>query len=437
MKVLTNSNKQAIDQAKNDDEAIIKHLASLDKLDYDRTRKNAAKELNIRPSTLDDLVSDYRAKANQQNSEFDEIDPWHEPINLADLLDEITATIQRFIILDTHQAQTASLWVCACWFADEINCAPILLINAPEKACGKTQLLTVLSKLAPRSIQAANISSSVLFRMIEKLKPTLFIDEIETMLNDNEELRGIINAGHTRDSAYVWRSVAKGDDFDPKSFNVWGMKAIAGINAVKLAETITSRSIIIQLRRKKPDENVQRLRHVEPNCFVNLKAKLARCAQDHFETIANCRPLLPDELGDRDQDNWEPLFQVANLADGHWPETAFLTSIRIQSDTQAPQSNSNELLADIKEIFELKSVIKISTSDLIQALCEDDEKSWATYNRGKQITPRQLSSKLKDYGISSKTLRINNYETAKGYELEMFNDAFQRYLKPIETTVTE
>lgn len=86
--------------------------------------------------------------------------------------------------------------------------------------------------------------------MIEAYQPTLFIDETETVLKDNEDLRGLIDAGHTRDSAYVWRSVAKGDDFEPKRFTVWSMKAIAGINAIKLAETVTSRAIVFQLRRK-------------------------------------------------------------------------------------------------------------------------------------------------------------------------------------------
>jgi putative DNA primase/helicase len=89
----------------------------------------------------------------------------------------------------------------------------------------------------------------------------LFIDEVETMLKDNEDLRGLINAGHTCDSAKVWRSVAKGDDFEPKCFSVWGMKAVAGINAIKLAETVTSRSIVFELRRKRAEENVTRLRH--------------------------------------------------------------------------------------------------------------------------------------------------------------------------------
>jgi len=428
MMVSTDSKEMTVNQPRNNDDEVIRRLAALKPLDYDRIRKESAKELNIRPATLDKQIKEAQSKSSKENSQFDDTEPWHEPINPAGLLDEITSTIQRFIVLDKHQAQAAALWVCACWFIDEIHCAPILLINAPERACGKTQLLTVLAKLAPRTAQASSISPSVLFRMIETYKPTLFIYEIETVLNDNEDLRGLINAGHTRDSAYVWRSVAKGDDFEPKCFTVWGMKAIAGINAIKLAETVTSRSIIIELRRKKADEIVERLRHAESDIFQILAAKLARFLDDFHEQVKDARPKLPDNLGDRDQDNWEPLFQIANVAGSHWVETALNAALSISNQTQSPQSSANELLADIKEIFDSKQTIKISTIDLINALCEDTEKSWCTYNRGKQLSPRQLSNKLKDYGITSKTIRFNSYETAKGYEAIQFNDAFERYL---------
>lgn len=411
-----------------DDDALIQHLARLKPLEYDRVRKDQAKVLGVQVSTLDKLVKAERETCHAKQSPFTDIDPWHEVVEPAQLLDEITQVIQRFIVLDKHQAEAAALWVTACWFVNEIQCAPIALINAPERACGKTQLLTVLGKLAPRTAQASSISPSVLFRMIEAYQPTLFIDEIETILKDNEDLRGLINAGHTRDSAYVWRSVAKGDDFEPKRFTVWGMKAIAGINAIKLAETVTSRSIVFELRRKRSDEKVDRLRQAEAGLFETLASKLARFSEDYASNVKQARPNLPNELGDRDQDNWEALLQIASVAGGHWFETATNVALKLSGTMQTPLSTAIELLADIQEIFESRKTVKISTSDLINALCEDAEKSWATYNRGKSLSPRQLSTKLRDYGIASKTIRLGAYETAKGYELEQFQDAFTRYL---------
>ena len=91
-------------------------------------------------------------------------------------------------------------------------------------------------------------------------------------------------------------------------------------------------------------------------------------------------------------------------------------------------STGNELLADIQHVFEIKRIAKIRTSDLIAALCDDDESAWATYNRGKPITPRQVAKQLAAYGIASKNIRLSAYETPKGFELSQFSDAFVRYL---------
>ena len=187
------------------------------------------------------------------------------------------------------------------------------------------------------------------------------------------------------------------------------------------------RAVVLELRRKLPTESVQRLRHADPKTFKRLASKLARFAADEGSVIQTSRPALPEELNDRAQDNWEPLLAIADLAGGDWPKLARHAALKFSSSDQDSVSLSVELLNDIKEVFEQKRVGKISTADLIQCLCDDDEKSWATYNRGKPITPRQVAKKLRDYGISSKTVRIG-YETCKGFDIEQLKDAFTRYL---------
>jgi hypothetical protein len=58
---------------------------------------------------------------------------------------------------------------------------------------------------------------------------------------------------------------------------------------------------------------------------------------------------------------------------------------------------------------------------------------WATYNRGRALTPRQLAKQLDIYGIKPKTVRQSDNKTPKGYEKAQFEDAFTRYLKPTTT----
>jgi hypothetical protein len=58
------------------------------------------------------------------------------------------------------------------------------------------------------------------------------------------------------------------------------------------------------------------------------------------------------------------------------------------------------------------------------------KRPWATYDRGKAITDRQLAKLLKPFEIISETVHPNETgePKAKGYRRERFEDAFSRYL---------
>jgi putative DNA primase/helicase len=407
------------------DNNVLTQLADLSLLQYDRVRIAEAKALGIRPATLDSLIKAIRAAQREEKSEspFAIIKPWHEPVNPDYLFNEIAYTITRYIVCSPETTHAATLWIAMTWLMDSISVAPLAIITAPEKRCGKSQMLSLLGRLVCRPLVASNITPSALFRSIDAWQPTLLIDEADSFMRENEELRGLINCGHTRDSAYIVRVV--GDDHKPKSFFVWGAKAIAGIG--QLADTIMDRAIILKLRRKRADEKVERLRHAEKDLFNTLTSKLARFAQDYASKIQAIKPDLPDALNDRAQDNWEPLFAIAAVVGRDWPRLAYASALKLTNEREQSQSISIELLADIQEIFQSKNIDRMSSAELIAALCADEEKMWVTYNRGFPIKPRQIASRLKDFSIISNTIRIG-YTTAKGYLKSQFTDAFTRYL---------
>jgi hypothetical protein len=184
------------------------------------------------------------------------------------------------------------------------------------------------------------------------------------------------------------------------------------------------------MRRKLAHESVARLRHADIGKFEVMSAKLARFALDYADRVSQARPELPEKLSDRAQDNWEPLLAIAECAGESWKVTAYHASLNISSNDESSLSLGAELLTDIREVFETKRVEKISSSDLIGVLIEDEERPWAAYNRWRSITPRQVASLLKVYGIHSKTVRLSYNQTPKGYVVSEFQDAFKRYLEP-------
>ena len=413
-------------------EGAIARLAQLTTLNYALCRVKEAELVGIRVTDLDSEVERVRAltkgkqEAAGRPAMFKEIEPWSEPVDLADLLDEIKATFHRHIVLDSFAASAASLWVVFTWFIDWVQVAPLLAISSPEKRCGKTQTLDVVGRLSFRPLVASNISSSAVFRIIEGHHPSLMIDEADSFLHDNEEMRGVLNSGHTRQSAYVIR--CEGDDHVPMQFSTWCGKAIALIG--KLPGTLADRSINVALRRKKPSEKVQRLRHADPETFTHLASKLARFAADHGESIAASRPALPEALNDRAQDNWEPLLALADHAGGAWPSRAREAALGLSGIEHDPASTPIELLADIKAVFAGKRVERLSSDELMSALISDPTRPWVSYEFGRAITPRQVGKLLVEFGISPKSTRFGA-AVQRGYHLADFKDAFDRYLTDV------
>ncbi|MGK2872968.1 MAG: DUF3631 domain-containing protein [Alphaproteobacteria bacterium] len=410
-----------------DFDATVAHLAALKPHEYDRVRTAEATRLGVRAATLDDAVTGQRAQqSGGAASLFPDVEPWPDPVDGAALLDEVAATVRRFIVCDPEIAETAALWILFTWLVDRFDIAPMILITAPEMRCGKTQFLIVIGKMVRRPLAASNLSPAVVYHVIEADAPTLLIDEADSFFRDNEDLRGIVNSGHGRETAYVLRMVKTvGDNFAAKRFSTWGAKVLCGIG--RLQNTLMDRSLVLELRRKGPGETAAKLRHADPAVFGAIASKLSRYADDHGAQVGQARPNIPNALHDRAQDNWEPLLAIADHAGGGWPERARSAALKIAGATAEADDLRGGLLQDIQAVFTATGQDRISTADLLAALIADDTKSYATWARGKPMTARHLANKLADYKIAPGTIRIGG-STAKGFLLSDFAETFARYL---------
>lgn len=125
--------------------------------------------------------------------------PWSDTVDGSELLDEMVAVFERYVILPPGAAVALAAWTLFTHALDAFTIAPMLALVSPEKRCGKTTTLDVVGALVPRKLPAANISPAALYRTVETVTPTLLVDEADAFLNRNEDLRGILNAGHPRD----------------------------------------------------------------------------------------------------------------------------------------------------------------------------------------------------------------------------------------------
>jgi hypothetical protein len=350
------------------------------------------------------------------------------PEDGAALLDQLAAFIRRFVVMSAVQVTVLVLWVVHTAALDAAETTPYLAITSPEKRSGKTRLLELLELLVPRPWLTGRVTAAVLARKVDAERPTLLLDESDAAFKGDKEyaeaLRGLLNTGH-RVGGKASICVGQGANLSYRDFSTFGAKAIAGIGG--LPDTVADRSIPIRLARKGPDETAERFRRreVEPEA-TRLRERVERFAAGSLEALAAARPHLPDQLDDRGQDAAEPLLAIADLAGGDWPARARQALVELRDGVDVDDESSGvRLLADIRQVF--GAAERLATTELLNRLSALEESPWGDWH-GRPLTSRALAKLLKPYGVKSRSVRVADDSTPKGYQREQFEDAWKRYL---------
>jgi len=360
---------------------------------------------------------------------------WPEEVSGEELLAELESLFRRYVVLPDGGAEVLALWTLFTYSFEAFDTCPLLVLSSPEKRCGKTTAMTLLAHLCRRAVQTSNLTPAVLYRLIEEEHPTVVFDEADAIFGPRrsgdrrEELRSILNSGHTRSMAVVWR--CEGDSHKPRTFSTWAPKVVALIG--RLPDTLEDRSITAPMRRKISTEEVERFRIGRLGSeLLPLRRKALRWANDHYDELKDLDPPVPPGLGDREADNWRPLLAIAECAGAEWPKKAreAIAQLKAARPMDDEGSFGVRLLADLREVFEQEGGEKVFTRTILDRLRDREERPWGEWGRArKPITARGISQLLKPYGIRSRDVRIGD-DHNKGYSRSDFEDAWSRYLPP-------
>jgi hypothetical protein len=361
-----------------------------------------------------------------------------QPVRIAALLQEVCDYVKRYVVF-TGEAQSVvvALWIAHTWAIEAFDYTPYLQVTAPEKQCGKSRVLDCLEPLTPKAWRAISPSEAVLYHKIDVDKPTLLLDETDTLFaggkdDRGELLRSLLNAGFER-KAKVPRCVNKGEEI--KEYSVFCPKAFAGIGS--LPDTITDRCVPIRLKKKRRNETVERFRKREAE-------EVARPIRERFEmwvkdekaiaALRVARPQIPEALSDRQADICEPLLAIADLAGGEWPRTARDSLIELCVSEENEESTNVKLLSDIYRVFDEQGTDRLSTQDLVKALVGlETENPWAIWweqdviKNNTRAAGAKLAHRLGRFAIHARTIKLPDGSTAKGFLRSDFEDAWSRY----------
>lgn len=439
------ANKDAIVNA----EDVLRDAVLLSTIDYDQRRKRLAARLGFtRPAVFDQEVEKLRPTDEDDELQgsvvtVSDVEPWTEEVNGGELLNEISSLARRHVYFpNPTDADMFSLWTLGTYGFDLFDLFPFLGITAPGENSGKSTLLKLANRTVCRPISTANITPAALFRLIAMYQCTVLIDEMDTFLNPESELYGILNSGHEKELAYVVRTV--GEDHEPRRFTTWCPRAYAMIGLPK--RTLLSRSIVTRLLRKPKEVNLEplpELRRMRPD-WERRRRQCARWVLDNKERLQNA-DVGVDGLVNRSADNWKPLFLIASTVGGDW-----LTKARCAAGV--PEVVNGEeintvLLRDVRNIFDTRKTDRLPCAVLTLDLCQQIESPWAHYDHHNPLTVNQLGDLLGSLGIKSKPFKMSKQlvlslglrdkwknNTVRGFHKEQFQALFDSYLSGEEVT---
>ena len=323
-----------------------------------------------------------------------------------DIFKSLTDTFNHFLEFPEEEAMghlaTLSLWTILTYSYTAWPAVPYISIGGPLGS-GKSRVFDVLGKIVCKPLASSNMTAACLFRTLDSQGGTLLLDEAERLRErsgEAAEMRSILLSGY-KAGGKAHRLEKVGDSFKSISFNVYGPKAIAGINNMPAA--LASRCIRISMFRagknspkpsRRIDDDPQRWIALSDDLHAYVLAKGPQFIKASKEII-HCEGLYG-----RDMEVWRPILALAKMIEDSGAEGLLdlvkehaIKSVALISEDTIPESDEI-LLCLLKELLECEP-LGVTASRLLDKAKEQDP---AMFN---VFSPRGIGEVLKRYGIKS------------------------------------
>jgi hypothetical protein len=371
---------------------------------------------------------------------------------LSAVLDAVEGFMASFIVWPDDQCgPMAALWAAHTHVARLFYHTPRLMITALTHEAGKTRVLEALGMVCASAVRSSSVTPSVIFTRIESASggeghalPTFLLDEVDKSFD--RDLVAILNDGY-KAGASVLRTDFPDGNRKSKEFPTFAPVAVAGLSEHRMPDDFMSRTIRIGMTRKPKGASVARLdeRKHRPE-GAKLAGALSSVLAGHASFLHMHEPVMPEGLGDRAYDIWEPLVAIADAAGGAWPERAraacehFASGPRSRAQMTLPELlmrdtrtlyeefSAATFASDVVAVFEgekppIVDAVHISSRWLVRALVERDE--WPYGNLNKPLNVHRLAGWLQPFGIEPVQFRheVTGVQ-ARGYRWADFREVW-------------
>jgi uncharacterized protein DUF3631 len=367
--------------------------------------------------------------ADSISSDFEE--SWPEPVTTAELLEVLVVRINRHIIAKPHEVLIIALWIMMAWIHEATaHYSTYLVLTSPVPGCGKTTGLELIGRMVPRPY-TFGAATTAIFRLIDREKPTLLGDNVDTLFQRKPDLAELFMFAYTRGVRIPRMEKINGewitvwyDPFCPKAVTLIG---------TNLPEPLISRSIVIELWKMKLGETVEKVDPLNPELideFKTLRRKLRRWTDDHADTLKAARPAMPTAFINRPADIWILAWAIADTAGADWAQQARDAAERLSEERIVEPSWLERLVSEFWTLFveppdKEKVLDRIPSEDLAKRLTADHLSIWNDYGRGHPVTQREIAALLRKLhvhprGISIGKRRVKGYYAGDFFQKQVF-----------------
>ncbi|HEX3033935.1 MAG TPA: hypothetical protein VHT73_02235 [Thermodesulfobacteriota bacterium] len=172
------------------------------------------------------------------------------------LIQEIRDFINGYVDVSPLFESIACYYVLFSWIYNDFEELPYLRVLG-DAGSGKTRFLRTLRSLCYKPIFASGASTvSPIFRILDIFRGTLIMDEGDFRLSDERaEIIKILNNGNATGFPVLRSETAKGKEYSPKAYNVYGPKVIATRNLFQ-DKALESRCLTEEMGQRKLREDI-------------------------------------------------------------------------------------------------------------------------------------------------------------------------------------